>query len=514
MEGRQSAAQIRFDFSHMMAEYAASARANVRSALRRRLRSGSTDEREQAFASVARLSDPPGRLLKRNFVEKKEMEALSARLKYASENVQAMRGDQKRMMYWTQLPYCQSEVVEKIEKVAGEIRQKFDAFVLFGIGGSSLGPAMLQQALCDLHYNELSSERRKGPKIYIEDNIDPERMVSLLNLIDLDKTCVNVISKSGNTSETMSQYLIIMDLLKRRFGKDFASHVIVTTDLDSGNLRAAANKEGLISFEVPQGVGGRFSELCPVGLLPAAVAGIDIRALLAGAAAMDERTISSSIKENPALYAAGLQFIAMNKGMNVHVMMPYADSLRYFADWYAQLLAESLGKNVHRNNTPCAVGATPVKALGVTDQHSQVQLYTEGPEDKVITFLKVENYRASVTIPVDTQVAEDVRFLSGHTLNELIQVEQSATEYALLKSAKPSWSITIPEVTPYTMGQLLFFFEMVIAYMGELLDIDAFNQPGVEEGKNATYAMMGRAGYDMKSIELAACPKGDEEYLF
>ena len=505
---------IQFDFSHMMVEYVAAARANVRSSLRKWVRSGSSKEKQEAIESINRLSNPPGRALKRNFILKKEIENMASRMAKVNESVQAVRGDAPKMMAWTELPYNQEEVIQKAEKVAADIRAKFDTFIVFGIGGSALGSIMLMNALKDLHYNELSAERRGGPRIYVEDNIDPERMTSLLNIIDLDKTCVNIISKSGNTSETMSQYLIIIDLLKRRLGDAYKDHVVVSTDESKGCLRSVAESEGLVSFVIPHGVGGRFSELCPVGLLPACVAGVDVRELLAGAAAMDERCKSSDVFENPALFAAALQYASIGKGMNLHVMLPYADSLRYFADWYAQLLAESLGKNVMRDGTPCAVGQTPVKALGVTDQHSQVQLYTEGPDDKVITFLRVEDYRANVTIPVGPKEFTDIEFLYGHTLNELMDDEMRATEYALLKSAKPSWCVTLPRVSAYTIGQLIYFFEMMIAYMGELLDIDAFNQPGVEEGKNAAFALMGRKGYEMKQIELKACPSGEEEFLF
>ena len=267
------------------------------------------------------------------------------------------------------------------------------------------------------------------------------------------------------------------------------------------------------TFVVPDGVGGRFSELCPVGLLAAAVTGIDIEEMLAGAAAMDERCKNPDYMKNPALFAAGAMYAAMDKGMNIHVMMPYADSLKFMADWYAQLWAESLGKNVHRDGTPCAVGQTPVKALGVTDQHSQVQLYTEGPDDKVITFLRVGQFRSQITIPVGCNEFPDVAFLCGKTLNELLDAELSSTEYALLKAAKPSWRITLPEVNAYTLGQLMYFFEMQTAYAGELLDIDAFNQPGVEEGKNAAYALLGRKGYENKAAELNARPEADPRYV-
>jgi len=505
------------DMNHTMADYSAESRAAVRSQLRRAARTLSGKELASVQDAIAKLSSPPGRMLKANFIEKKEMEACRTRLQAAGEAVAAAKGDIEKGMAWTELPTGQSEVVAEMLKTAAAVRERFDAFVVLGIGGSALGPLAVQTALNDLHYNELSRERRGGPKLYIEDNVDPERMVSLLNLLDLETTCFNVISKSGNTSETMSQFMIITDLLKQRFGKAYSEHIIVTTGkTSSSNLRKIADADGLTSFVVPDGVGGRFSEMSPVGLLAAAVTGIDIEEMLAGAEAMRLWTESADYNENPALFAAGAMYLLLEKGLNISVMMPYSDSLKYFADWYSQLHAESLGKCQLRDGTPLApgVGQTPVKALGVTDQHSQVQLYAEGPNDKVLTFLAVGKYRASITIPVACEDFEDVAFLTGHTLNELIDVERRATEYALLKSAKPSWTITLPEVNAFTVGQLMYFFQMMTSYMGELLDIDAFDQPGVEEGKNATYAIMGRKGYDAKRTEIEARLPAKKEYLF
>mgnify|MGYP003325712865 CR=1 FL=1 len=203
-------------------------------------------------------------------------------------------------------------------------------------------------------------------------------MNALLDVLNLEKTCFNVITKSGATSETMSQYLIIMDLLKKKFGDKANEHMIATTSVSRGNLIKIAKEEGLKTFYIPDGVGGRFSELCPVGLLPAAVVGVDIKAMLKGAKDMDKICMRKNYTENPALMTALLEYLSMKKGKNISVMMPYADSLKYIADWYCQLWGESLGKSVDKEGNEVFVGQTPVKALGVTDQHSQVQLYREG----------------------------------------------------------------------------------------------------------------------------------------
>lgn len=436
-------------------------------------------------------------------------EILALPIEAAIRGMKEKRGNMK----WRELPYNQDAVVEKIEKVAADIRAKFDTFVVLGIGGSALGPIAVQQALSHLHYNDLSKEKRGGPRLYVEDNIDPERMAALLDVIDVEKTCFNVITKSGGTSETMSQLLIVTDLLHKTLGADISTHLIATTDEVKGNLIKIAKRENLITFYVPDGVGGRFSELCPVGLLPAAVCGIDIRELLRGAAYMDEIAQNENLWENPAYLFGALQTAAMKRGANIHVMMPYADSLKYLSDWYAQLWAESLGKRVDLNGNEVHAGQTPVKALGVTDQHSQVQLYTEGPFDKVITFLKVGKFHAVTPIPEGYLDIPDVSFLSGHTQNELIAAEESATEYAIMKSRHLSDSILLPEVNAFTVGELLYMLEVATGFTGELLGINAFDQPGVEEGKNATYALLGKPGFAAKKAELDAAPAKKEEYI-
>ncbi len=445
-------------------------------------------------------------------ISKSRIDALSDKLKAAAQAMVEKRKEGK--MDWRDLPYNQKDIVEDILKTASEIKDKFDTFVVLGIGGSALGPIAVQQALNHPHWNELSREKRGGyPRFYVADNVDPERMQALFDIIDVEKSVFNVITKSGSTSETMAQFLIIKDMLQQKLGEKYKDHLIATTDKENGNLIKIAKAEGLKTFYIPRGVGGRFSELTPVGLLSAAVCGIDIEEMLAGAAFMDEICKEEDVYKNPVYMAATLQYLAMESGKNISVMMPYADSLKYMADWYAQLWAESLGKRYNLEGEEVFVGQTPVKALGVTDQHSQVQLYTEGPFDKVVTFLGVGKYRTTMEISRGYEDIPAVSFLGGHTLNELIHAEQAATEYALLKAKRLNRTITLPEVNAFTVGQLLYFLEVETAFTGELLGINTFDQPGVEEGKNATYALLGRPGYEEKKAELDARPKKKAEYI-
>lgn len=440
-----------------------------------------------------------------------ELKNASGLCKSAFETVQANRG--KGMMGWSELPYNQTEIVEDIIATAKSVRKNFKYFVVLGIGGSALGPIATFQALKHLHYNDLPERKRGGPKFYVEDNVDPERMSALFDVIEPEKTMFNVITKSGSTSETMSQYLIIWNLLKEKFGDNAKDHMIATTSYNSGNLIKIAKVEGLKTFYIPDGVGGRFSELCPVGLLPAAVLGINVKAMLKGAAYMDKVCSKSDYKKNPAMAFAIMQYLAIGKGKNISVMMPYADGLRFMADWYCQLWAESLGKAVKKDGSPAFTGQTPVKSLGVTDQHSQVQLYTEGPFDKVVTFLAVDEYRKEVVIPNGCEEFPNVNFLCGHTLNELITTEMKATEYALCRKNRLNNTIFLPELNEFTLGELMFMLELATAYIGEMFGIDTYNQPGVEEGKNATYAMFGRQGYEAKREELENAPKKKSEFV-
>jgi len=423
--------------------------------------------------------------------------------------------EKRSQMAWRDLPYNQDEVVGEINAYVAEMKNQIDAFVVLGIGGSALGPMAVQQALNHPYYNELPRDKRGGfPKLYVIDNVDPERLVYLFETIDPARCLFNVISKSGSTSETMSQFMIVQQLLEDKIGKEAARKLIVcTTDAASGNLITIAKQEGYKYFVIPSAVGGRFSELTPVGLLPAAFCGLDIAGLLEGAAQMDKMCEAEDIHKNSAHMFALLHYIGMTRGKNITVMMPYADSLKYISDWFAQLWAESLGKQFDVDGNVVNVGQTPVKALGVTDQHSQVQLYAEGPYDKIIVFLGVDEYRETITIPKTYGDMPSLGFLGGVTHNALIKTEQDATEYALTKAGRMNMTITLPKVTAQTLGQLLYFFEVATAYAGEFLNIDAFDQPGVEEGKNATYAMFGRPGYEEKKAELDAAPAKDDKYV-
>jgi len=402
---------------------------------------------------------------------------------------------------WMELPY-QEELAGAILAYADDVRGRFENLAVLGIGGSALGNIALQTALAHPFYNLLPAEQRGGPRFFVLDNVDPDWFAGFLDAVDPASTLFAVSSKSGSTAETMSQFLIVRRLLQRRLGPAYARHLVVTTDARQGALREIVRREEYESFGVPEGVGGRFSVLSPVGLLPAALCGLDVPALLAGAAFADQRARDPDPWRNPAYMNALLQYLLYRRGKHISVLMPYSQRLRDVADWFRQLWAESLGKRISRAGQTVEVGPTPVKALGVTDQHSQVQLYVEGPYDKVVNFAFVERYDHSVEIPPAFPDVEGVAYLGGHTLNELMQAEGEATALALAEAGRPNCAFILPAVNAFTVGQLLYLLEVQTAISGPLYDVNPFDQPGVEAGKVAAYALLGRPGYERRRQEI------------
>ncbi len=387
------------------------------------------------------------------------------------------------------------EDIERIKEKSEWIRDRFDNFVVIGIGGSSLGNAALHEALNGKYYNDKPKSVRNGPKFYVLDNPDPESVGDLLDILEPEKTVFNVITKSGSTSETMSNFMIVYDWLYKSLpGKAVAERIIATTDANNSILLDIAREKGLDTFYIPENVGGRFSILSPVGLLSACTCGIDIDGLLMGAGDMAERCSNFYPEDNPALMDAAVHYMMMKTGRNISVLMPYADRLRYLSDWYAQLWAESLGKKSDNDEKVVHTGQTPVKALGTIDQHSQVQLYAEGPDDKIITFLRVERFRRDMAIPGRFSGYKNLAMLAERGLSELMNAEQAATEDALSEFGRPILTIVFPEINEETVGQFIYMQELKAAYCGELLNINAFNQPGVELGKVLTRKYMMETG--------------------
>ena len=405
-------------------------------------------------------------------------------------------------LQWMNLGYNE-ETLWYVKEYASMVQGRFENILVLGIGGSALGGQAVTEALLKPFWNLLTPEQRDGlPRIFFLDNIDPDTISGLLNVIDLKKTLVNVITKSGSTAETMSQFMIVKNILEQELGADYRKNIVATTDKKTGILRQIAEQEGYITFVVPDDVGGRFSVFSAVGLLPFALVGIDIDEIVNGIKDMDLALKNTDINENIAAQNALIHYLMdTKKGKNLSIMMPYSSRLKYVSDWYVQLWAESLGKNKDNNGDDVNVGPTPIKALGATDQHSQIQLYNEGPNNKIINFIRVEEFDNTLEIPNIFEYT-GIGYLGGKTINQLINAEADSTRVALSDYCRPTVTITLPKVNGYYIGQLLYMFEVQTAIAGELYNINTFNQPGVEQAKNYTYALMGRAGYEESAQAL------------
>ncbi|MDD2573718.1 MAG: glucose-6-phosphate isomerase [Firmicutes bacterium] len=423
-----------------------------------------------------------------------EIEKARPELISAVESVEAKRNE--GLLGFFNLPFLKEDAAA-IKETAEHIKDGYESLVVIGIGGSALGNRLLHAALNHPWHNKLSNVQRKGcPRVYVLDSIDSDHLNGLLDILDLNKTAFNVITKSGSTVETMANYLILKDLLEREVGPHRAAKsIIATTDASRGSLLQIARRSGYRLFYIPGNVGGRYSVLSAVGLLSAAVSGIDIEELLSGAAQTAGECTVADPYQNPALMGAALQYIAYKKGKNISVVMPYSDALDYFGDWYCQLWAESLGKIKESSGRKEQLGQTPIKAIGARDQHSLLQLFLDGPDDKIFTLIEIERRENSFVIPEPGEGGIDLQYLSGSTLEKLLQSEFNATESVLTKRGRMNYKISLPQICAHTIGQLIFLYMLMTAYMGELFGVNAFDQPAVEEGKKITYRLMGRPGY-------------------
>ncbi|KXB07551.1 hypothetical protein AKJ51_00985 [candidate division MSBL1 archaeon SCGC-AAA382A20] len=435
---------------------------------------------------------------KHGLEEEKTANFASSISEYTGE-IQKRRGGDIGFM---ELPYDR-ENAERIKEKARKIKTWCKNFVVLGIGGSALGNITLRDAL--LHsFQTLSEEDGNIPRIFVLDNIDPALIGDLEDILEgqLPDTAFNVITKSGSTAETMSQFLHFRELLRETEGCNPTQQMVLTTDPDPKNslLREIGERDGYFMLPIPRNVGGRFSVLSSVGLLTAAVGGMDVDELLAGASIMDKRCQNKELEHNPAAKYAVLLYKLYQEGKHISVLMPYSSRLRALALWYCQLWAESLGKKDGLTEKNIFQGPTPVPSVGVTDQHSVMQLYQDGPFDKVLTFIEVRKNKQKGVRIAEKDIEKDLQYLSGKDFDELFRSEFLATRSALRDKNRPNCTISIPEVTPMTLGELFMFFEYAVTYSGFLYDVNTFDQPGVELGKRYTYGLMGRMGYEKPSL--------------
>jgi glucose-6-phosphate isomerase len=404
------------------------------------------------------------------------------------------------------------ERTQQIKQFAEGAGQAFSDIVVLGIGGSALGPIALRSALRSIRWNELGDEARDYfPRLHVLENVDPTTMAELLARIELGRTLFLVVSKSGGTAETMAQYLIVRGRLTAALGENFRRHLVFVTDPEKGALRRIAREESIATLEIPANVGGRFSVFSAVGLLPAALIGVDIDALMAGAGEMAERCAARALRDNPAGMFSILQWLADTQhGLSDHVVMPYSDHLRDVSAWFVQLWAESLGKT---RPDGTSVGPTPIPAVGATDQHSQVQLFMEGPLDKTVTFIAVREGSPDIEIPRLHPDIPELGYLGGHSLGELLDVERRATAGALARNGRPNMTITLDTLDAHHVGSVLMMLAIATVIAGALYEVNPLDQPGVELGKRYTYAMLGRPDAREAKREWDALPKPDPRWM-
>lgn len=420
--------------------------------------------------------------------------ALEEPLRQAEHSLRSNSKQGKTGFGWMRLPY---EDIGPIRSVAEKL-ESFDSIVQVGIGGSALGNLMLHDAFLHPYHNELSRKERRVPRFYMADNPDPRGLSAIWDCVDPERTGFIVVSKSGSTAETITLFLWFFEALSERLGPEKAlSRFVFITDPEKGVLRVLAEKGAFASLPVPADVGGRFSVLSAVGLLSAMGLGLPVSEILEGARLMDDKIKrAKGICENPAWLLAALHFLHFGHGRNMAVTMPYCDALERFAEWHAQLWGESLGKG--------GKGSTPIRALGAIDQHSQVQLYVDGPDDKLFTLIDVKKKEPDLQIPsVEMEEMSPVFYLGGQSFSNLLTVEAQSTAAALMKAGKPVIWIELPCLDGLRLGALIFLYEMVTALTGHLFQVDPFDQPGVEQGKRYTYGLMGRTGFGRDAEEAS-----------
>jgi glucose-6-phosphate isomerase len=434
--------------------------------------------------------------------------AMAPRLRDAHD---AMRADATRGLLGFRELEAQAAERDRVIGWAHAIAPSCRDVVVLGIGGSALGALALRTALLPRDWNVRSAEHRDGrPRLHILDNVDPRSVRGLLDLVDLTHTRFLVISKSGSTAETMSQYLAVRERLASA-GLEPKDHIAFVTDPEKGVLRRIAREEGIPAFEVPANVGGRFSVLSPVGTLPAALVGMDVAALVAGATAMRDRCTGAALQQDPALAFAALQWRAhAEAGQGMHVLMPYSDAFRDLAPWFVQLWAESLGK---RRPDGAHVGPTPIAAVGATDQHAQVQLFMEGPVDKTVTFVEVaEDEGGDQTIPKQG-APKELAYLGGRGFGELLRAECRATAGALARMGRPTMTLRVSRADAWHLGGLFMLFELATIHAGRFYGVDPLDQPGVELGKQLTYYQFGHPEWKKMREVWESLPPSDPRWV-
>ena len=431
------------------------------------------------------------------FLNQQEIDNFEGMVKDAHDKLHNGTGAGSDFLGWVDLPvnYDKDEF-ERIKAAAKRIQENSDALIVIGIGGSYLGARAAIEMLTNNFYNSLPKSKRKTPAIfYVGNNISSTYMAELLDAVEGLDLSVNVISKSGTTTEPAIAFRIFKDLLEKKYGKEEAKkRIYATTDAKKGALKNLADNEGYETFVIPDDVGGRFSVLTAVGLLPIAAAGINIDEMMQGAADAREKYSNPSLKENECYQYAAARNCLYNKGKNIEILVDYEPSIHYFNEWWKQLYGESEGKD-QKGIFPAAVDFT-------TDLHSMGQFIQEGSRTMFETVINVEKPKHSVIIESNEENLDGLNFLAGKTMDEVNKCAFHGTVLAHNDGGVPNMILNVPELTPYYFGQMVYFFEKAVGISGYLLGVNPFNQPGVEAYKKNMFALLGKPGYEDMKEEL------------
>ena len=431
------------------------------------------------------------------FIKPEEIDNIEKQAVDAKDLLVSRRGAGNDFLGWIDLPVdYDKEEFARIEKAAEKIRSDSEVLLVLGIGGSYLGARAAINFLRHNFYNTVSREIRKAPEIYFAGNsISSTYLSNLIDVIGDRDFSVNVISKSGTTTETSIAFRIFREMAEKKYGREGAAkRIYATTDKARGALKTLADAEGYETFVIPDDVGGRFSVLTAVGLLPIAVSGADIRALMQGAAEGRDKAMNSAFADNDALKYAALRNILLRKGKAVEILANYEPSLHYVSEWWKQLFGESEGKN-QRGLFPASVDLT-------TDLHSMGQFIQDGSRIMFETVLEVEKSRETVTIGEDKENLDGLNFLTGKTVDFVNKSAMNGTILAHTDGSVPNLMVKIPEQTEEYLGQLFYFFEFACGVSGYMLGVNPFNQPGVESYKHNMFALLGKPGFEDMTAEL------------
>lgn len=424
-------------------------------------------------------------------INKHEVEFFEAQVKLAHEMLHNKTGAGNDFLGWIDLPadYDKAEF-ERIQQAAEIIKNDSDVLIVIGIGGSYLGARACIEALSHTFYNSLSKEQRKTPAVYfVGNNISGTYLKNLLDVCEGKEVSVNVISKSGTTTEPAIAFRVFKKYMEERYGKEAAKErIYATTDAARGALLTLAKEEGYETFVIPDDVGGRFSVLTAVGLLPIAVAGIDIEALMQGAAEGRSEYSNENVAENVCYQYAAVRNALLRKGKNVEILVNYEPCLQYFGEWWKQLYAESEGKDQK--------GIFPSSLNFSTDLHSLGQYVQDGQRFLFETVLNVESPRLDVTLEEEPVDLDGLNYLAGQTMDFVNKKAFEGTLLAHVDGGVPNIVVNVPELDAFTVGKLIYFFEKACGISGYLLGVNPFDQPGVEEYKKNMFALLGKKGYE------------------